>query len=209
MKRLAGGCGHFGFALGAALMVACASSPPMRFYTLTPLAPETPANTVAGVRPLRLSRVTVPGELDRAQLVRRIDSTRLQIDDQDRWAAPLDEMIRRVLSADLASRLPPNTVLDANESAAGDRQQALAVDIHEFYADQSCAVTLQATWVLSAPQTRPAGPPSQPGQPRQVTEQVQVPSPGACSGADAVPQVMSRALALLSDRILAVLAASP
>ena len=209
MKRVAGRCRHFGFALGAALMGACASSPPMRFYTLTPIAPETPANTVAGVTPLRLSRVTVPGELDRAQLVRRIDATRLQIDDEDRWAAPVDEMIRRVLSADLASRLPPNTVLDANESAAGDRQQALAVDIHEFYADQSCSVTLQATWVLSAPQTRPAGSSSQPGQPRQVTEQVQVPSPGACSGADAVPQVMSRALALLSDRIVAVLAASP
>jgi len=209
MKRLAGRCRHFGFALGVALLGACASSPPMRFYTLTPIAPETPVNAVAGVTPLRLSRVTVPGELDRSQLVRRIDSTRLQIDDQDRWAAPLDEMIRRVLSADLASRLPPNTVLDANESAAGDRQPALAVDIHELYADPSCAVTLQATWVLTLPQTRPGGEPAQAEQPRQATEQTRVPSPGACSGADAVPEAMSRALAQFSDRIVAALRASP
>jgi uncharacterized lipoprotein YmbA len=181
----------------------------MRFYTLTPIAPETPANAVAGVTPLRLSRVTVPGELDRAQLVRRIDSTRLQIDDQDRWAAPLDEMIRRVLSADLASRLPPNTVLDANESAAGRRLQALALDIHEFYADQSCAVTLRATWVLTPPQTRPGDEPAQAEQSRRATEQTRVPSPGACSGADAVPEAMSRALAQLSERIVAALRASP
>src|SRR6185312_17358065 len=162
MRRLAGRCRHFGVALvGAALVGACAASPPMRFYTLTSIALETRPDASPGATPLQLARVTVPGELDRAQLVRRIDSTQLQIDDQARWAAPLDEMIRRVLSADLAARLPPNRVLDAGESAAGEHVQEIAVDIHEFYADQSCAVKLQATWVLSAPQTRPAGPPSQ------------------------------------------------
>jgi uncharacterized lipoprotein YmbA len=181
----------------------------MRFYTLTSIAPETRPDASAGATPLRLARVTVPGELDRAQLVRRIDPTRLQIDDQDRWAAPLDEMIRRVLSADLAARLPANSVLDATASAAGERLQALAVDIHEFYADQSCAVTLRATWVLTPPQTRPSGEPGgQPEQPRQATEQTQVPATGPCSGADAVPEAMSRALALLSDRIVAALGAS-
>jgi uncharacterized protein len=210
MKRLADRCRHFGLAfLGAALVGACASSPPMRFYTLTSIAPETPAAASPGTAPLRLARVTVPGELDRTQLVRRIDSTRLQIDDQDRWAAPLDEMIRRVLSADLAARLPPNSVLDANESAAAERLQTLAVDIHEFYADQSCAITLQATWVLTPPQTRSGAEPGQPQQSRQATEQTQVPAAGACTGADAVPEAMSRALAQLSDRIVAALGASP
>jgi hypothetical protein len=181
----------------------------MRFYTLTSIAPQTHPDDSAGATPLRLARVTVPGEVDRAQIVRRIDSTRLQIDDQDRWAAPLDEMIRRVLSADLAARLPPNSVLDANESAAGERLRSLAVDIHEFYADQSCAVTLQATWVLTPPQARP-GEPAVPVQARQATEQTQIPATGACSGADAVPEAMSRALALLSDRIVAAaLGAAP
>jgi uncharacterized protein len=214
MKRLAGRCRDFGVAfVGAALVGGCVSSEPIRFYTLTSIAPQTTVDASTGAIPLRLARVTLPGELDRVQLVRRIDSTRLQIDDQDRWAAPLDEMVRRVLSADLAARLPANSVQDANESAAGERPQALAVDIHEFYADRNCAVTLQATWVLTPPQPRSGGKPGQPVQaaePRQMTQGIQVPSAGACSGADPVPEAMSRALALLSDRIVAALGnASP
>jgi uncharacterized lipoprotein YmbA len=213
MKRLAGRCRDFGVAfVGAVLVGGCASSAPIRFYTLTSMAPQTTADASAGAIPLRLARVAVPGELDRTQLVRRIDSTRLQIDDQDLWAAPLDEMVRRVLSADLAARLPANSVLDGNEPATGERLQTLAVDIHEFYADRSCAVTLQATWVLTPPQPGPGGKPGQAAQaaePRQTTQEIQVPSAGACSGADPVPEAMSRALALLSDRIVAALGASP
>src|SRR5262249_52028624 len=114
MKRVAA-------VLLAALAGGCASSPPIRFYTLTPIAPESrPTAPPEGAR-VRLNRVTVPGELDRVQIVKRIDATRLQIDDQSRWAAPLDDMIRRVLTADLAARLPANAVADANELAGGER----------------------------------------------------------------------------------------
>lgn len=211
MKRVASRCGSPGVALlAAALVCACASSPPMRFYTLTPVAPESPAAASSNTLPVRLTRVTVPGELDRAQLVRRIDPTRLQIDDQDRWAAPLDDMIRRVLAADLAARLSSGLVLDANEPGNGQSAQALAVDIHEFYADAGCAVTLQATWVLTPPPTTAGGKDAsgRSAQPRQEREQTQVPASATCSGSDSVPGAMSRALALLSDRIAAAVAAA-
>jgi uncharacterized lipoprotein YmbA len=179
----------------------------MRFYTLTAIAPESRPTVAADSIPVRLNRVTVPGELDRLQIVRRIDATRLQIADQDRWAAPLDEMIRRVLTADLRDRLPPHLVADANESSGGDRAQTLGVDIQEFYADPSCTVSLRATWVLTPPQTQ-GKPPGAAAPGKQASEEVQVPAAG-CSGADAVPGSMSRALALLSDRIAAAMAAAP
>ncbi len=193
--------------LAVGVLTACASSPPVRFYTLTPIAPESRSTAGADTLPVRLNRVTVPGELDRVQIVRRIDATRLRIDDQDRWAAPLDDMIRRVLTSDLAERLPPHLVADANESAGGDRVQTLGVDIQEFYADPSCTVTLRAVWVLTPPQTQGKSPgATAPG--RQGTEETQVPSAG-CSGVGTVPESMSRALALLSDRIATAIAAAP
>jgi len=187
-------------------LAGCASSPPIRFYTLTPIAPESSPAAAADTVRVRLNRVTVPGELDRIQIVRRIDATRLQIDDQSRWAAPLDEMIRRVLAADLAARLPANAVADANEPGAGERVQTLSVDIQEFYPDSACSVALRATWVLTPPQPQGKGSAL---AARQSTEQTQLPSSGACSNADTVPQSMSRALGLLSDRIAAAIAAAP
>ncbi len=194
--------------LAAALACACASSPPLRFYTLSSVDPESRPQVSPNTIPVRITRVTLPGELDRSQLVRRIDPTRLQIDDEDRWAAPLDDVIRRVLSADLAARVSSNLVLDSNEPAEGQRMQGLALDVHDFYADAGCTVTLQATWILTPPQLgKDEG--GQANPPRQAREQIQVPATGACSGVDSVPGAMSRALALLSDRIAAAVAASP
>jgi len=152
---------------------------------------------------VRLNRVTIPAELDRLQMVRRIDSTRLQIDDQNRWAAPVDEMVRRVLTGDLAARLPPNSVADANESASGERLHDLAVDIQEFYADHSCAVTLRSTWVLSPAPTMGTRAQGSRSPSRQASAEIAVPSAGGCSGPQAIPEAMSQALALLSDHIAA------
>jgi uncharacterized lipoprotein YmbA len=146
--------------------------------------------------PIRLDRVTLPTELDRSQLVSRIDATRLQIIDGERWAAPLEDTIRRVLSDDLASRLPPNMVANPNEPTIGEKRQSLSVDISEFYGDATCTVTLRAAWVLKQPDS----------QSSRGTEEARIPASGNCSGVGAVPTAMSEALAQLSDRIAAAVA---
>src|SRR5215470_10027552 len=123
----------------------------MHYYTLTAVPGDQRLNVSANAVPVRLDRVTLPTELDRSQLVRRIDATRLQIVENDRWAAPLEDTIRRVLSDDLASRLPPNMVANPYEPSIGEKRRSLSVDIGEFYGDSSCAVTLRAAWVLKEP----------------------------------------------------------
>jgi uncharacterized lipoprotein YmbA len=167
----------------------------MHYYTLTEI-PATARLTAAGdTVPVRLDRVTIPTELDRSQLVRRIDATRLQIVDGDRWAAPLDDTIRRVLSGDLAARLPPNMVANPNEPSIGDKRQLLSVDIAEFYGDAACAVTLRAAWLLKQPDS----------QSSRGNEEARIPGSGDCSGSGTLPAVMSQALAQLSDRIAAAI----
>jgi uncharacterized lipoprotein YmbA len=167
----------------------------MHYYTLTETVPATtPPAAAPGGTPLRLDRLTIPGELDRPQLVRRIDATRLQLLEQERWAAPLDDMIRRVLTANLAARLP-NRVADPNEPPGAGAHESLGVDIREFYADSGCTVTLRAVWVLQR-----QGTPSVRGE-----EEAHVPPTGHCS-APAVPETMSRALAEISDRLAVALA---
>jgi uncharacterized lipoprotein YmbA len=184
------------FAVTSAIAAGCSSSPPLRYYTLTEV-PATDRLSAAGdTMPVRLDRVTIPTELDRSQLVRRIDATRLQIIDGERWAAPLEDTIRRVLSGDLAARLPPNMVANPNEPSIGEKRQSLSVDIAEFYGDATCAVTLRASWVLKQPDS----------QSSRGTEEATIPTSGDCTGAGAVPTAMSQALAQLSDRIAAAVA---
>jgi hypothetical protein len=206
----AGAVGHFGVARGvsgaghvnaasrittaalpviAALVLvgACSSTPPTRFYTLSDTAPE--ATPPAGVGWVRVVGVTIPGEIDRPELVRRIGPNQLSIAGFDRWAAPLDQTIRRALSDDIARRVP---------SPSRGQQYSVSVDIHEFYGDGSCNVTLRAAWTLKQ---------SPPQNAQPVNEEIQVPSSGACTAT--LPATMSIALGQLSDRIIAGVARIP
>jgi uncharacterized lipoprotein YmbA len=173
----------------AALMLfaACGSTPPTRFYTLSDTTPQVAPPT--GVGSIAINSVTIPGEIDRPEIVRLLGSDRLSISGLDRWAAPLDEIIRRVLADDIARRVP---------APVPGREHSVSVDIREFYGDGACDVTLRAVWRLKPAGGQPAGV----AQP--VTEDIRVPSSGACPGT--LPQTMSTALGQLSDRIIAAVA---
>jgi hypothetical protein len=138
---------------------------------------------------VRIVGVTIPGELDRPEMVRRIGPNQLNIAGLDRWAAPLDQTIRRALSDDIARRVP---------NPAAGQQYSVAVDVHEFYGDGSCNVTLRAAWTVKQPH---------PENEQPVNEEIQVPSSGACTAT--LPATMSIALGQLSDRIIAGVARLP
>lgn len=176
-----------GVRIGALLVFVCladcASSPPLRFYTLSPVGAEGAGN---GEPPaIRVMRVTLPGEIDRPELVRRLDANRLLLAENDRWGAPLGEMIQRALSADLQARVP---------AATGEPDQ-LFVNVEEFIGGPDCAVTLRADWTLT--------PPSGSGQqPIRRYDTVRVEPPPTCELSE-LPAAMSRAVAELSQRVVA------
>jgi len=168
-------------------LAGCSSSPPIRFYTLSDTAPE--GTPPADVGLVSIAGVNIPGELDRSEIVRRTSPNRLSVSGLDRWAAPLDETIRRVLSDDIARRL---------HNPTSGPQRLVAVDIHEFYGDAACNVTLRSIWTPRVADAAAA---------QSFTEEIKVPSSGACP--DALAATMSIALGQLSDRILAGLARLP
>ena len=186
---------------GAALLFACSSSPPTRFYILNDIAPAAPPSAAAGSNqiPVRVEPVTIAPELDRPELVSRIGPNRVHVAGSDRWAAPLAEQIRRVLSDDLSSRLPPGLVADPDEPSTKEPRRLLTIAIDEFYGDDSCAVSLRAGWSLSNPQSNPQAA----GQ--HGTEHVQMPASASCGGELAA--AMSRALSVLGDRLVAAVGA--
>jgi uncharacterized lipoprotein YmbA len=181
--------------LGCCALFACGSSPPTRFYILNEIAPAAPAPaaTASNPIPVRVEPVTIAPELDRPEIVSRIGPNRVHVAGSDRWAAPLAEQIRRVLSDDLSARLPQGLVADPNELNTKEPRRLLTVEIDEFYGDDSCAVSLRASWSLTNPGTA-----SQRG-----TERVQVPASAPCGGE--LPAAMSRVLGDLADRLAAAI----
>jgi uncharacterized lipoprotein YmbA len=183
--------------LGCCLLVACGTSPATHYYALQAMVPaaspagalSAPSNQIV----VRLEPVVIPPELDRLALVTRSGPYRVHISDSDRWAAPLEEQIRRTLSDDLSARLPPRLVADPNEPAGNQPRRLLTVAISQFDADATCAVTLRADWTLRAPNAD-----SQRG-----VEELKSAGVGAC--AEGIPAAMSVALAELADRLAAVL----
>jgi uncharacterized protein len=169
----------------------------MQYHTLKAMAPAATIANTSDQTVVRVQPVNIPPELDRLQLVSRSGPYTVHIADSDRWAAPLEDQVRRVVSDDLSARLPPNLVADPNEPATNEPRRLLSIAIAEFYSDGSCAATLRASWTLSSPK----------GHSERRAEQLQVPASEPCAGS--VPAAMSFALAALSDRLAAVIAAQP
>jgi uncharacterized lipoprotein YmbA len=138
--------------------------------------------------------VHLPEELDRLEMVSALGANRLALRSEDRWAAPLDDMSRRVLAQDLAQRLPPQMLLPARAAAPRDAR-ALVVDLQSFGVDASGAGRLQGGWSLVGPDRQPL-----------LRRAVDLSEPAAAGDAQAQAAVMSRLLGQLADQIAAALA---
>ena len=178
--------------LGVALLLAgCGASPPSKFYVLT--ADPVPQRAwTAAAKTVALGRVSLPGALDRPQIARRKAGNEIVFSEEERWAGPLDDMVRRVLADDLAARLPAGVSL-IESAATTPPGVTLAVEVSRFDADESGAVTLTARWETLGPTGRPLGP----------ARESAIVEPGSGKDAPAVVTAMSRAVATLAARIAA------
>jgi uncharacterized lipoprotein YmbA len=86
-----------------ALLAGCAHSPEPTFFALS----ARPGSAVPSrALKVELRRTGLPGYLDRPHIVRRSTAERLELGGDERWGAPLDEMIAATLAEDLSQRLP-------------------------------------------------------------------------------------------------------
>ena len=184
-------------ALLAGGLVAC-SSPANHYYTLSAQPPPTvePASGASNLtsRTVAIGEIKLPGALDRPQIARRLGPNQLEFSDYDRWAGPLDSMIRQVLEADLRAALPAGTVL-VDDNPSTPAEVTIAVDVTRFDADKTGRVTLEAGWEKLAKN----------GAVRGAPRQASIVEPGSGPHTAAVAATMSRAIAALAGRIAAAI----
>jgi uncharacterized protein len=185
-----GGAMTRGAGILALLLLAGCSLVSARYYALVAV----PGHRVAATGPpVTVEAVHLPDALDRPEVVRRAAAS-AETSERDRWAAPLAELMRRVLGEDLAARLPPGMV--APPGSAGADTRRLLVDVEDFAADAEGHVVLAAAWTLIGAEVAPT-----PAVRR--TERIEI---DGAPGYPAQAAVMSRALGELADRVAAALA---
>lgn len=172
------------------LLPACGGSPKTQYFALQP-EPAPGPRREKPVPPLTVGVVRLPAILDRLELVQLGIGNDVEIHQERRWAAPLDQMSRLVLTRDLALRLPEGMVLAPDEPNSGGNTRTVVVNVEQFDADSTGRVTLDGSWSLLDGQGRQVG--------QRRHEHIEVGGEGGQAAA------MSRALAQLSDRIVAVI----
>jgi len=113
----------------AVLLAGCAHSPDQTFFALSAQSgPSVPS------RPLKveLRRAGLPGYLDRPHIVRRATAERLELSGDERWGAPLDEMVGATLAENLSQRLPNCVVFSDSGAISATADVRLEVQLFRF-----------------------------------------------------------------------------
>ena len=176
----------------AAAAAGCASAP-SHFYTLNStatgnVAPAVPDAVVVGP-------VSVLALVDRPEFTVQIATNRIQIDEFNLWAAPLNDNIAGVVAGDLAVLLGTPRVATV-PLANFDPVWRVTINVQRFESVRNKSALIEAVWVVR----RAAGGAAHPGH--TVASE-----PVTDGGFDALAAAHSRALAKVSGDIAAAIRA--
>lgn len=187
------GCALRMIACVAALVIGGCHSAATRVYTLEAAAPGTrPSGYQAPA--LRVDSLSVPAGWDRIEILRPSTAGELDISDFDHWSAPLGQVARQALSADLSERLPAGSViyprLPKPNGALG-----VNVDILEF-SIVGARATMQVSWVIT-----PGGATAESGAPSPIRSEALLQESLSSTDPAGVAHAWSVLLGQLADHI--------
>ena len=173
-------------AFAAAAISGC-SSTPSRFYTLDSTATTTgapPSQTAVAVEP-----ASVPASVDQPELVVQVAPNRVEEEEFDRWAAPLEDSIAHAVAGDLSVLLGSPNVTTGRLADFGPAY-VVTINVQRFESVKGQTALLDAVWTVRSV----AGAKTQSG--RTLARQ-----PVQGEGFDALAAAHSRAIAKLSDAV--------
>ncbi len=127
------------------LLAACGSSPPSHFYTLDSTAQ--PQGSPSADYAVAIQPVSIPAVDDRPQFVVQTGPNQVAVDEFNRWAAPLDESIARVVAGDLSTLLGTPRVVLAPPTNVNPAYR-VTIQIQRFDAYPGKSVLVDAVWMV-------------------------------------------------------------
>ena len=133
--------------LATLLLAACSSSPPVRYFALSPIdsdfQPDPDDAVILGLGPIRM-----PDYLNRSQIVTRGANSEIQVDEFSRWSEPLSTSLLRIVATDV-DNLVQGVVVVVFPYEPFVRDQVryrLVGDINRFDADNLGRIVLEVQW---------------------------------------------------------------
>jgi uncharacterized lipoprotein YmbA len=131
--------------LAAGAVFGCGSSAPARFYTLDSTA--IPNGAPMASTAVMIGSVSVPAAVDQPQFVVELASNRVEVDEFNRWAAPLSDSIAHAVAGDLAVLLGTPDVAAA-PFANFDPAYTVTIEVQRFASIPGEAAVVEAVWTV-------------------------------------------------------------
>ena len=141
--------GRVAYLITAALIVTvaggCGTSPPSHFYNLDSTA--TPGLAPVAHTAVLVGPVSVPASVDQPEFVVQVAPNRVEVDEYNRWIAPLNDSIARAVAGDLAMQLGTPEVATA-PMANFDPAYRVTIDVQRFESVKDQAALIDAVWTV-------------------------------------------------------------
>jgi uncharacterized lipoprotein YmbA len=125
---------------------------PSRFFTLSALAQSAEATEKPAFQPpplsLGIGPISVPGYLDRQEIVTRIAQNQVRLSEYDRWAEPLEEGVGRVVSQNVANILRAERITSYPWPIERRPLYQVEIEILRFETNSSQEAHLAARWTV-------------------------------------------------------------
>ena len=149
----------------------------------------------AGNASVIVGPVTIPASVDQPQFVVQVAANRVEVDEFNRWIAPLNDSIARAVAGDLAVSLD-TPVVATTPLANFNPDYRVAIDVQRFESVRGEAAVVEAIWTVRKAAS---------GETRSGRTLARETMQG--DSFDALAAAHSRALAVVSDDIASAIRA--
>jgi uncharacterized lipoprotein YmbA len=133
------------FAISAILFAGCGISAQPNFYRLD--AAATPENAPAVHTAVMVGPVSVPAAVDQPEFVVQVAPNRVEVEEFDRWAAPLEDSIARAVAGDLTVLLGTPSVTTA-PLADFNAAYVVTINVQRFESVRGQEAVVDAVWAV-------------------------------------------------------------
>jgi len=127
------------------LTAGCSTTAPSRFYTLDSTAPPGAALTAPSA--VMIGAVSIPAAVDQPQFVVQVAPNRVEVDEFNRWAAPLNDGIARAVAGDLVLQLGTPNVATARLTNFNP-DYVVTIEVQRFESTRGKTALVEAMWAV-------------------------------------------------------------